>query len=421
VSDDPQPAIEPDTGDTRAEPWLTPGVAGVGAASFFSDAGHEITTALLPSFLTGTLHAGAGALGLVEGASDALIGISKIAGGPLADDPKLRARLARGGYLGTALLGGAIGLAVTVWQVALLRAGSWIARGIRSPSRDALLSTLAPRAGYGRAYGLERAGDNLGAVAGPLLAALLVGVFGIRNTLLLAAVPGVLAAAAITFAAREAKRTLTHPTGRRRLRLNLTALRDAGLARALLPAALFECGNIATTLLILRATDLLHTNGRGLAAATSLAVLLYAGHNAVAAATSLAGGTLIDRVGARPVFATGAGLYVLAYLGFAVGAHPWPALLGLFCLAGAGIGIAETAESALVAHTLPEHLRGSGFGALGALQAAGDFASSAVVGLLWSLISPAVGFGYAAAWMLASLLSAFTTSARPRPSSPMSP
>jgi len=53
--------------------WLTPGVAGVGASSFFSDSGHEITTAVLPSFLTGTLHAGAGALGLIEGASDALI------------------------------------------------------------------------------------------------------------------------------------------------------------------------------------------------------------------------------------------------------------------------------------------------------------------------------------------------------------
>jgi MFS family permease len=157
-----------------------PGVAGVGAASFFSDAGHEITTAILPSLLTGTLHAGAGALGLIEGAGDALIGISEIAGGPLADDPKLRARLADGGYLDTALLGDAIGLAGTAWQVALLCAGSWIARGIRSPSRDALLSTLAPRAGYGRAYGLERTGANVGAVAGPLLASLLVALVGIR-------------------------------------------------------------------------------------------------------------------------------------------------------------------------------------------------------------------------------------------------
>jgi len=409
---EPIPAVDAAEGAGEQKRWLTPGVAGVGAASFFSDAGHEITTAVLPSFLTTTLHAGPGALGLVEGASDALIGISKIAGGPLADDPKLRARLASGGYLGTALLGGAIGVAATVWQVALLRAGSWAARGIRSPSRDALLSTLAPRVGYGRAYGLERAGDNLGAVVGPLLAALLVALVGIRPTLLLAAVPGVFAAAAITLAARQAKRTLAPPEGRRRLRLTLTALRQAGLARALLPAALFECGNVAVTLLILRGTDLLHTGGRSLAAATSLAILIYAGHNAVAALTALAGGALIDRIGPRPVFAAGAGLYVAAYAGFAAGWHGWPALLTAFCLAGAGIGLAETAESTLVAQTLPEHLRGSGFGALGAIQAAGDLVSSAVVGLLWTLISPAIGFGYAAAWMTASLLAALAAARR---------
>lgn len=44
----------------RRHPWLTPGVAGVGAASMFSDAGHEMTTAMLPAFLTSTLHASAG-------------------------------------------------------------------------------------------------------------------------------------------------------------------------------------------------------------------------------------------------------------------------------------------------------------------------------------------------------------------------
>jgi MFS family permease len=402
-------AAEPESGRGEPDRWLTPGVAGVGAASFFSDAGHEITTAVLPSFLAGTLHAGAGALGVIEGASDALIGVSKLAGGPLADDPALRGRLARGGYLGTALLGGAIGLATAVWQVAPLRAGSWVARGLRSPSRDALLATLTPRGGYGRAYGLERAGDNLGAVVGPLLAALLVTLIGIRPTLLVAAIPGVFAAVAITISAREAGRAVSAPDRRRRLRLNLGELRRAGLIRSLMPVVLFECGNVATTLLILRATDLLHTGGRDLAAATSLAIVVYAGHNAVAALASLAGGALIDRIGTRHVLAAAAGAYLLAYLGLATGSHAWPALLGLFALAGAGIGLAEPAESSLVAHALPDRLRGSGFGLLGVVQAGGDLASSAVVGLLWTLLSPAVGFGYAAAWMAASVLASLAT------------
>jgi len=40
-------------------------------------------------------------------------------------------------------------------------------------------------------------------------------------------------------------------------------------------------------------------------------------------------------------------------------------LLVAFMLAGVGIGFAETAESTVVAHLLPEHLRGNGFGVLG--------------------------------------------------------
>src|SRR4051812_35337202 len=172
--------------------WLTPGVAAVGTASFFSDAGHEITTSLLPTLVTSTLHAGPAALGAIEGVSDALIGISKLAGGPLSIDPQRRARLAAGGYVGTAVATAAIGLATAVWQVAALRALAWVSRGLRSPARDSLLVSITPRPAYGRAVGLERAGDNAGAVVGPLLASMLIGLVGIRPAMLLAIVPGLL-------------------------------------------------------------------------------------------------------------------------------------------------------------------------------------------------------------------------------------
>jgi len=166
--------------------------------------------------------------------------------------------------------------------------------------------------------------------------------------------------------------------------------------------SLFEVGNVAVTLLILRATQLLHHGDRSLTAATSLAIVLYAAHNAAATIASAAGGHWIDRAGPRVVFAAAAALYVGAYGMFAVSWHTWAPLLVAFALAGAGIGLAETAESTLVARRLPDHLRGSGFGLLGAVQSAGDLAASAVVGLVWTLVTPTVAFGYAAAWMIAA-------------------
>ena len=389
------------TVDGRRPPWVSPEVASVGAASFFSDAGHEIATAVLPSFLTGVLHGSAGTLGVIEGLSDALLGVAKLAGGPLANEPGRRVRLAGGGYLLTALFTSAIGLATAVWQVGVLRAAAWVARGARTPAREAMLAGLAPADAYGRSFGVERAGDNLGAVAGPLLASLLVAGVGIRASFWFALIPGSLAAVAITVAGARVLRTAA--PRRERARLELGSLRRAGLLRPLLPVAMFELGNVTTTLLILRTTQLLHHGGRSLTAAAALAILLYAGHNLAAAAVALLGGLWIDRSGARRVFAAGGAAYVLAYAGLALPVHQWPPLLGLFCLAGAGIGLAEPAESTLVARLLPDRLRGSGFGLLGGLQSAGDFLSSAVVGVLYAAVSPAAGFAYAAAWMVLSV------------------
>lgn len=390
--------------DPSDQPWLSPGIAGVGAASLFSDAGHEMVTSLLPTFLASTLHSGPAALGAIDGVADALTGLTKLAGGPLANVPARRAKLASGGYLGTAVATAAIGFTTAVWQVAILRGLAWMSRGIRAPARDMLLSTLSRRDTYGRAFGLERAGDNAGAVIGPLLAAGLVGVLGVRHAIVLAFIPGALAAIAITLAAREARRVVSSEVGARTLTLNLRELRRVGMARVLTPVALFELGNVATTLLILRATILLHSSGRDLTAATSLAILLFVAHNAAATVTALLAGQLTDRIGARVVFAAGALVYIGGYLIFAAGPHAWPALLVGFVLAGVGIGFAETAESTVVVRGLPDHLRSNGFGVLGLTQAVGDLGSTVVAGVLWSLVSPMVAFSYLAAWMLASLL-----------------
>jgi MFS family permease len=247
------------------------------------------------------------------------------------------------------------------------------------------------------------------------LAALLVAVVGIRHAFFIALIPGLFAALAISVAAARAPRAVA--AARERARLELRDLRRAGLLRPLLPMAAFELGNLTTTLLILRVTQLLHHGARSLTAAASLAILLYAAHNVLAAATSLLGGSWIDRGGPQRgpqrVFVAGAGTYVAAYGGFAFSVHAWPLLLLLFCLAGAGIGLAETAESTLVAHLLPDRLRGSGFGLLGGLQSAGDFLSSAVVGILYAAVSPTAGFAYAAGWMVLSVAASTLLRSRP--------
>ena len=375
-------------------------MAGIGGASLLSDLGHEVPTALLPSLLTGTLGAPAAALGLIEGISDALAGACRLGGGALADDPQRRRQAAVGGYTLTAVLSSAIGAANATWQVGVLRAGAWAARGLRVPARNALLADVVPAGVYGRAYGFERAMDNLGAIGGPLLALGLMAAFGTRTAIALSVVPGLAASFAILYAIRHTRRVTA--SVRRPVRLRIRPVLGGELGGLMAGVGAFEMGNCAATLLILRATEVL-TPGRGADDAAQLALLLYTGYNAAATLASFPAGRMADRIGNVRVLQLGVGLFLLAYLVLAGATASVPLLLAAFVAAGVAIGCVETAEHAAVAALAPDHLRGSAFGLLAGIQSAGNLAASAIAGVLWTLVSPRVAFVYLAAWMAVAL------------------
>jgi MFS family permease len=395
------------------ERWLTPGVRGIGTASFLADVGHEIPTALLPSLLTSTLGAPAAALGVIEGVSDALAGAARFGGGVLADDPARRRKVAVGGYTTTAVLGAATAAATAVWQVGVLRAAAWTARGLRVPARNALLADIVPAKVYGRAYGFERMMDNLGAIFGPLLALGLVAWLGVKWAIGLSVIPGLLAAVAIIYAIRHTPR----PARRDKvpLRIRIRPVLRGDLGKLMVAVAAFEVGNVAATLLILRASDLL-TPDHGTKTATTIALGLYTAYNVAATIASIPAGRLADRLGARGpvlVLAGGIAAFAVAYGMFAA-VGPLIAVLAIpFVLAGVGIGGVETAQHSAVAALAPKDLRGSAFGLLATVQSLGNLAASAIAGVLWTAISPTAAFAYLACWMVLALIG-LTVSSRSR-------
>lgn len=391
---------DPTTTLDTDEVWLTPGVRGIGTASLLADVGHEIPTALLPSLLTSTLGAPASALGLIEGVSDGLAGIARFGGGALADDPHRRRTVAVGGYTTTAVLAAGTGFATAAWQVGLLRAGAWTARGLRVPARNALLADVVPTNAYGRAYGFERAMDNLGAIIGPLLAIGLVAAFGTRWAIAVSVIPGLLAALAIIYAIRHT----AQPQDRERVPIRIRVrpvLALPGLRRLFVGIGLFELANIAATLLILRATDLLEPR-HGHDTAAQLALGLYVVYNVAATVTSVGAGHVTDRRSPRLVLAVGAAAFALAYLGLTVDTTSWLVLLPWFVAAGIGIGAVETAEHAVVATATPDHLRGSAFGLLAGVQSFGNLIASTTAGIIWTAASPNAAFAVIGVVMIAA-------------------
>jgi len=375
--------------------WFNRTIIGMGLTSFFSDLGHETATAILPLFLA-SLGAPAAALGVIEGVSDALSSFAKLGAGWIGDRVASRKPLVVGGYVLTGVATGIFGLATAWPQVLLSRAIGWFGRGVRGPLRDAMLADAVDPALRGRAFGLQGAGDTLGGVLGPAAALLLVSALTYRQTFLLTVIPGLIAALCYAVLVRERGRTRIQP---RRFWEALGAL-PPGFRLFLVAVGLFGAGDFAHTLLILRASQALAPSlGPALAATTAIG--LYTLHNAVYAASTLPSGALGDRFGKRGLLVVGYLLAGVMSLGFILASPVWWQFALLFGVGGLYIAIEDTLERAMAADLLPEDMRSTGYGALAAANGLGDFVSSVLVGVLWTTISPAVGFAYAATLSLA--------------------
>lgn len=381
-------------------PRLGPVAWAVGAASFFADICQGITGALLPRLVTGVLGAPAGVLGVIEGLADGVGGAARLLGGAVAGDGRRRRRAAVAGYAGTALWLPALGLAPDVAAAGASRVAGVASFNFRIPARNSLLADAVPARTLGRAFGFERAMAATGAIAGPLVAIGLLQWLGIRGALRAALLPGLAATACIFWAARRAPDQVgtQHALG-----LPVRRLRASGLGPLLAPLAAFELGRVGPSFLVLRATEVL-ASGHGTPVATQVAVGLLAAHNAAGAAVSALAGPRCDRAGPRGVLLAGVAAS-LAGTALLAGAATGPALLLAGVLvAGAGDGALQPAVPATVARVVPAELRTSAFGLVSGMQGVANLAAGALIGLVWSAVSPEAALLYAAGWSAASLV-----------------
>lgn len=376
--------------------WLNGTVLGIGLASLLSDLSHETVTSLLPGLLA-TLGVAAAALGTIEGVADGLSSVAKLYGGWWTDRLRRRKPLCASGY---GVMAAATLVIATAghWIVVLGgRTLAWVARGLRTPPRKALLAEAVTPDSYGRAFGFERTMDTLGAVLAPVATLLLLKAgFAPRSLMLWATLPALLAVLAIAALVRETSAREPHPHGL------LDSYRDlpGPYLRLLRWIGLFGAGDFAHSLMILYATSVLASR-HGAAEAASMAVALYALHNVFYAASSYPAGWLADRIPKQKILSAGYALGALVALLLAWGTASLPVLAIIFALGGVYVGIEETLEDSLAAELVPTRQRGAGFGLLAIVNGAGDFVSSLMTGWLWSAAGPAVAFGVAALLMAA--------------------
>lgn len=364
-------------------------VAALGLVSLFTDLSSEMIYPLLPVFVTATLGAGPAALGVIEGVAETTASLLKLVSGALADRMGRKKPLVAAGYALSALARPLVGFADAWAHVLLVRFADRVGKGVRSSPRDALVAASVPPRDRGRAFGLQRAMDHMGAVLGPLAAFALLGLgVPIRSVFFLAAVPGAVAVAVLLAAVRDVG--CASPSSR-------VALRPDELPKAfrryLAIVSLFTLGNASDAFLILRAVE------EGVPAA--YAPLLWGAFHVVKSFFSLPAGILSDRWDRRRVVVAGWLVFAATYAAWGFAHGPWW-MTGLFLFYGLFAAATEGVERALVADFLPPERRGTGFGWFHLAVGLGALPASVIFGTLYKWLGPAAAFGTSAALALAA-------------------
>ncbi len=357
----------------------------LGLVSFFNDLASEMVTPLLPIFLASGLGAGALALGTIEGVADAVASFLKLGSGRLSDLLGGRRKgLTVAGYLVSNMVRPLIGLAQHWTQILGLRAIDRLGKGVRNAPRDALIADVTPPEMTGQAFGLHRALDNGGALAGALAAAAILHwtPLPIPHVILLSAIPGSLAVLLLFFGVRE--RT---PSAPRSTQAHLPPLRWSNLSismqRYLLIVAVFTLSRVSETFIVLR--------GHELQMGTVELLLLWAALNGVKALVGTPGGKLADRIGRARFLSLGWMAFGIsfAFIGQVTGPTGlWISVL----LFGFFVGATEGAERALVNEFASEQERGTAYGWYHLISGLTAVIAGVGFGAIWDLWKAATAF-----------------------------
>lgn len=343
-----------------------------GLVSFLTDFSSDMAYPLLPVFLMQYLHASQTFVGLIEGVAESTAAFFTLISGIWADKTKDRSKLVLAGYSLSSLSRPLLALAWNPWVVLFIRFFDRVGKGIRTSPRDALIADSVSAEHRGKAYGLHRSFDHLGAVAGPLTAALLLSGFitNFRILFAVAAVPGIFAVALILWKVREVlpfnrpkivqKKMVAFPKGRLRVYLMILFL--------------FVLGCSSDSFLILRAGEL--------GVPTAMLPVIWLFFNLIKAFLTFPFGALSDRIGRRKMILTGWIIYAAVYAGFAHASQAWHAWV-LFALYALFYALTEGSERAiLVDYAKPEE-KGQAFGWYYFLVGMGALPASLFFGWVW--------------------------------------
>lgn len=373
----------PATGGGTGRRTVAGNVIALGAVSLVTDISSEMVTAVLPLYLVLGLGLSPLQFGFLDGLYAGVTALVRLAGGHSADRWRRHKLVAGIGYglsavakLGLLVAGSVVGALGAV--LAADRAG----KGIRTAPRDALISLSSRPDQLGRAFGVHRAMDTVGALLGPVVAFAILSVSlgaydAVFVTSFCVAALGVLVL--VLFVRDHRPASTSVPVAGPGLRDSLGLLRQPTFRRMCRRSTLLGLATVSDAFIYLLLQQHLDLP-------VQYFPLLPLGTAAVYLLLAIPLGRVADRFGRWRVFMGGHAALLTAYLLILQG--DTVLLLVALALHGGYYAATDGVLMATASPTVPEELRSSGLALIQTGQALGRLAGSIAFGALWTLWGP---------------------------------
>jgi MFS family permease len=353
--------------------------------SLLQDICSEMLYPVLPVYLS-SIGFSVLLIGVMEGLAEATIGFSKGYFGKKSDVIGKRLPFVQWGYALSAVAKPLMVLWTQPFWVLWTRILDRLGKGIRTASRDAMLSDEALPGTKGKVFGFHRGMDTLGAVIGPALALLYLyfnpGAY--KVLFLLAFIPGMLAVM-MTFVLKEKRHEPAGPPRRTSFFSFLGYWRESpGMYRKVVAGLLvFALFNSSDLFLILRLKDSGLDDTRVIGA--------YMLYNLVYALAAFPLGVLADRIGLRRMYVMGVFVFAIVYFGMSIEA---PLHIYILLLAGYGLFAAATegVAKAWISHLADKSETATAIGFYAGFQSICAVLASSLTGLVWYAFGPEMAF-----------------------------
>ena len=364
----------------------------LGIVSFLTDLSSEAIFAVFSIFFTVILGASSALLGIIEGLADFASCSLDYVSGYLADKTGKRKIFASAGYGFSTAAKAILIFANTYIFASIFRVIERLGKSFRGPPRDAWISSLTTEQNRGISFGIHKALDKSGAILGPLLAYLILSIYGQTRSgfsllFKLALIPAILSVIVLLFV----KEKKAKPQKRENIFAAYKSLSD-DYKHYLHTAGIFSLAYFSFAFLLLKA----HIIGFEI----KDVILLYALFNVAFVIVSVPIGRLGDHIGRRIIIASEFVIYFIMALGF-IFATTKKGVIAMFILYGIFYAIDEGQSKAYMGD-LEKKRRGTAIGLYNFVTGIIFVPASVIAGFLWS-INPNYAFMFASIISLIAL------------------